>query len=100
VVITGELGLPARGAERVSAVVLMHGAGGVQDYHYLWAREHQSVGVATFIVDSFSGRGVGKVNETLEGREAVNIGSRTVDAYRALDLLVKAFLTTTAAPGR
>jgi dienelactone hydrolase len=86
VVITGELGLPARGAERVPAVVLMHGAGGVQDY-YLWARELQSVGVATCIVDSFSGRGVGKINETLEGREAVNVGSRIVDAYRALELM-------------
>ena len=86
-VITGELGLPARGAERVPAVVLMHGAGGVQDYHYLWAREIQSVGVATFIVDSFSGRGVGKISETVEGHEAVNIGSRIVDAYRSLALL-------------
>ena len=46
VVITGELGLPARGADRVPGI-----------------------------------------NETLEGREAVNIGSRIVDAYRALELL-------------
>ena len=85
-VIVGDLTLPSGGA-RVPAVVLMHGAGGVQDYHRLWARELNSVGVAAFVVDSFSGRGVGKIQETVEGHEAVNIGSRIIDAYRALDLL-------------
>jgi len=86
-VIAGDLTLPRGNATRVTAVVLMHGAGGVQDYHHQWARELNSMGVAAFIVDSFSGRGVGKITETLEGREAVNIGSRIIDAYRALDLL-------------
>jgi dienelactone hydrolase len=87
VVVTGELNLPEKGGPRVPVAVLMHGAGGVQDYHYQWARELRSIGVGTFIVDSFSGRGVGRIHETAEGLEAVNIGSRIIDAYRGLDLL-------------
>ena len=83
-VITGELVLPRGDSAGAPAVVLMHGAGGVQDYHYLWARELRSIGFATFLVDSFSGRGIGKLVEDLE---PFNAGSRVVDSYRALELL-------------
>jgi dienelactone hydrolase len=83
-VITGELALPPGTPAPGPAVVLMHGAGGVQDYHYQWARELRSIGFARFIVDSFSGRGIGRIVENLE---AINAGSRVLDTYRALELL-------------
>jgi dienelactone hydrolase len=84
VVISGELELPEGATGPVPAVLLMHGAGGVQDYHALWARELRAVGAATFIVDSFSGRGVGRIADQLE---AVGLPSRVIDAYRALAVL-------------
>src|SRR5437868_6148970 len=51
VMITGELELPEGATGPEPAVVLMHGAGGVQDYHALWARELRGAGVATLVVD-------------------------------------------------
>ena len=83
-VITGELALPPDAAGSLPAVVLIHGAGGVQDYHHLWARELRAIGLATFIVDSFAGRGIGRIVENLE---AINVGSRILDAFRALEML-------------
>jgi len=57
--ITGELRLPAlvRGP-RVPAVVLVHGAGGIDANTEPWAEEITSVGVAVFVMDSFSSRGL------------------------------------------
>lgn len=104
-VITGELAPPPGAPARLHAVVLMHGAADVQDYHYQWARELRSIGFATFIVDSFSGRGIGRIVENLE---AINPGSRVLDTYRAPELLAthpridrqRVVLTTTVAGGR
>jgi dienelactone hydrolase len=82
--ISGELELPAGGSERVPAVVLLHGGGGVQDYHHIWARELRGIGFATLIVDSFSGRGLARIADNLE---ALSAASRVLDLYRALAVL-------------
>lgn len=57
-VVSGVLRLPA-GSGRVPAIVLTHSAGGVaQDRDLAWAERFNSMGVATFVVDSFAPRGV------------------------------------------
>jgi dienelactone hydrolase len=42
------------------------------------------MGIATFMLDSFSGRGI---SEICTGRQRINTGSAIADAYRALELL-------------
>ena len=82
--IAGELRLPRRTTERIPAVVLLHGSGGLSGSHDLWAQELVGMGIAVFLVDSFTGRGIVSVSASQEslGRLAMMI-----DAYRALELL-------------
>lgn len=62
--ITGELRIPRPGTDRLPAVVLLHGSGGASGLQDDWAREFNALGVATFIVDSFTGRSiVGTAND-------------------------------------
>jgi len=84
VTLAGELRLPRNKMKQYPAVVLVHGSGGVSGYVDDWAKEFNSMGLAVFIVDSFTGRGLYKVNndQSQLGRLAM-----IVDAYRALDLL-------------
>ena len=49
-----------------------------------WAKELNRMGVASFLVDSFTGRGI---DEVCTGNSRLGIGSRVVDAYRALEIL-------------
>ena len=80
--IGGELRLPP-GSGRFPAVVLMPASGGVGANVNDWADELNSIGVAAFIVDSFTGRAI---HDTV--RELGHF-AMIVDAYRALDLLSK-----------
>ncbi len=84
VIIAGELRLPRGTSGRLPAVVVMHGAGGIDANTDPWARELNAIGVAAFIIDSFTGRGIGEGPDTM-GRA----GHLTMigDAYRALELL-------------
>jgi dienelactone hydrolase len=84
VTIAGVLRLPRAGTARVPVVVLLHGSGGVGGYVTDWEQDLNSMGVATFVVDSFSARGIVSTNndQSQLGRLAM-----IVDAYRALDLL-------------
>jgi dienelactone hydrolase len=84
VTITGELEFPARADGPAPVVVLLHGAGGLEGFHATWAREIRSVGFATLLLDSFSGRSAAKIMDQME---AVSLPSRVVDAYRALAAL-------------
>lgn len=82
--LAGELRLPKNASARVPAVVLTHGSGGISGSLDLWARELNDIGVAAFILDSFSGRGI---TSTVEDQEQLNALAMVVDAYRALDML-------------
>ena len=86
VTVAGELRLPRSGTDRLSAVVLLHESGGIGGHVTDWEQFFNGMGVATFVVDSFTARGiVSTVNDQSQlGRLAM-----TVDAYRALDLLAK-----------
>jgi hypothetical protein len=89
VTLAGELGIPRPGVEKLPAVVLLHGSGGVGrtgSPTQEWTREFNRLGIATFAIDSFSGRGLVStvMDQSQLGRLAM-----IVDAYRALELLAK-----------
>jgi dienelactone hydrolase len=80
VTIAGELRLPQGATGRLPAVILMHGSGGPGAREELWAKIFNEMGIASFRVDSFSGRGLTSVstNQALLGRF-----NMILDAYRA-----------------
>jgi len=84
VTLAGELRLPRPGNDRLPAVVLLHGSGGIGGYIPDWQEEFNAIGVATLVIDSFTGRGI--VN-TLNDQSQLGRLAMIVDAYRALELL-------------
>ncbi len=91
VTIAGELRLPRPGTDRLPAVVFLHGSGGVNSRiadH--WTQELLGMGIATFVMDSFTGRGLVNTNNVKTGGQA-QLGrlAMIVDAYRALELLAR-----------
>jgi dienelactone hydrolase len=86
VTIAGELRLPRPGTDRLPVVVLLHGSGGVSGNILDWEQDLNAMGVATFVLDSFTARGI--VN-TLNDQAQLPRTSMIVDAYRALDVLAK-----------
>ena len=85
VTVTGELRV-AQGTGRLPVVVLVHGSGGIGPNIEMWARELNAIGISTFALDGFTGRGLVSVNmdQARLGRLAF-----TLDAYRVLDILAK-----------
>ena len=86
VIITGELRIPRPGTDRLPAVVLLHGSGGASGLQDNWAREFNALGIATLIVDSFTGRGI---VSTGNDQDQLSRLAMVLDAYRALELLAK-----------
>ena len=86
VLLAGELRLPpgSTPTQRVPAVVLVHGSGGISGSLDLWARELNAAGLAVFILDSFAGRGI---VSTVADQNQLHSLAMMVDAYRALDWL-------------
>ena len=84
VTIAGELRMPFGLKGRMPAVVLVHSSGGITPQVDPWARELNEIGIAVFILDSFTGRGVG---EGIVPESRVSFFTMLVDAYRALELL-------------
>ncbi|MGB8473695.1 MAG: dienelactone hydrolase family protein [Candidatus Acidiferrum sp.] len=78
--IGGALYLPT-GTERVAAVVLLHGSGGIGANVDRWARQLNGIGVAAFVLDSFTGRGI---VETITDQSQLGHLAMILDAYRAL----------------
>lgn len=89
--IAGELRLPRPGTDRLPAVVFLHGSGGVNSsVADRWTQELLGVGIATFVMDSFTGRGIVTTSNIDTGGQA-QLGRlvMTLDAYRALELLAR-----------
>jgi dienelactone hydrolase len=86
VTIAGELRLPRPGTDRLPAVVLLHGSGGISGYVTDWEQEFNAMGIATFVIDSFTGRGIASVvnDQSLLGRL-----TQVFDSYRAIEVLEK-----------
>jgi dienelactone hydrolase len=85
VTVTGEFRI-AQGSGKLPVVILLHGSGGMGPNVESWARDLNAMGISTFALDGFTGRGLTSVNtdQALLGRLAF-----TLDAYRALDMLAK-----------
>src|SRR5262249_44459439 len=58
VTIAGELRFPQGAGGQLPAVILQHGSGGPNARDELWAKTFNEMGIASFLVDSFSGRGI------------------------------------------
>jgi dienelactone hydrolase len=86
VTLAGELRLPRPGNDRLPAVIILHGSGGVSGFILDWEQYLNAMGVATFVIDSFTGRGI--VN-TLFDQSQLGRTPMIVDAYRALDILAR-----------
>src|SRR6266571_671949 len=85
VTVAGEFRI-AQGSGKLPVVVLMHGSSGVGAGMDPWVRHFNAMGISTFVIDGFSGRGLTAVgpNQALLGR--LNF---IVDIYRALEILAK-----------
>ena len=86
VIVAGELRIPRAGSDRLPAVVLVHGSGGAGAREAIWAEHLSKLGIATFTLDSFTGRGI---TSTGENQALLPRLAMVFDAYRALDLLAK-----------
>jgi dienelactone hydrolase len=79
--------LPKNAKGKVPAVVIMHGAGGVNSHYFEVARILNGIGIAAFIVDSWETRGIRSV-QALKGKKLPHsFAIRISDAYAALELL-------------
>ena len=83
--ITGELRI-ARGSGRLPVIVLQHGSGGMAPNVEMWAREFNAMGVSTFALDGFTGRGLTEVSTNQASLGRLNF---ILDIYRGLDVLAK-----------
>ena len=85
VTVAGEFRV-AQGTGKLPVVVLMHGSSGVSATMEAWVHQFNAMGISTFVIDGFSGRGLTAVgpNQALLGR--LNL---IVDIYRSLEILAK-----------
>jgi dienelactone hydrolase len=83
--IWGDLRFPANmTADKVPVMVVMHGSGGVVKSTYAWVEFLNKMGVATFMVDSFTPRGI---QRTVEDQSQLTTATSSVDGLLALKLL-------------
>ena len=85
VTVAGEFRI-AQGSGRLPVVVLMHGSSGVGATTEAWVHKFNTMGISTFVIDGFTGRGLTVVgpNQALLGR--LNL---ILDIYRSLDILAR-----------
>ena len=90
-VIAGVLTLPeAAGAApgapdvKVPAMVVVHGSSGVLKNGWTWAKRLNDMGIATFVIDNFTGRGV---KETATDQSRLSPAADAAGALAALRLL-------------
>lgn len=84
--IAGELRIPKPGTDRLPAVILVHGSAGIGAHNDRWAQELNSIGVATFVLDGYSGRGI---FNTMNDQSQLGSLAMIVDVYRALASLAR-----------
>src|SRR5947209_7899156 len=85
VTMTGELRI-AQGTGRLPLVILMHGSGGIGANIEAWTKLFNAMGVSTFAIDGFTGRGLVSVNTNQASLGRLNF---ILDIYQALGLLSK-----------
>lgn len=84
-VVFGTLKLPEKAAGRVPAMVIAHGSSGITEARELqWADRLNDLGIAAFIVDSFTPR---DIKETASDQRQLSTAANVADALFALKLL-------------
>jgi dienelactone hydrolase len=82
--IVGHLFLPP-GSDKVPAVVLLHGSGGIYEAELdFWPKQFNAAGIAVFTLDMFGPRGV---QSTVDDQSQVPFAADVADAFAALKLL-------------
>ena len=76
----------AQGTGRLPVVILMHGSGGMGAQLDTWSRLFNAMGVSTFAIDGFTGRGLTSVNTNQAELGRLNF---IVDIYGALAILAR-----------
>ena len=85
--LAGELRIPKGGSDRIPAVILVHGASGVVPAIVdRWVPVINNLGIATFVIDVYSGR---DIHNNPAEQAQVSALAMMVDSYRALDMLAK-----------
>jgi dienelactone hydrolase len=82
--VAGVLRIPRPGTERLPAVILVHGSSGIGSNVDYWQQQLNDIGVATFVIDAFTGRGIDNVNADQAKLGRLNA---IIDVYKALALL-------------
>lgn len=78
--VMGTLSLPAGATAAVPAMVIGHGSSGISNKHTDWVNLLNAIGIATFVVDSYTSRGV-------TNGQNVSSAVETADALHALAVL-------------
>ncbi len=83
--ISGVLSRPFESNPPFPTVMLLHGSGGIEGNAIRWAHHLNRLGVATFVIDSYTGRGipVRQPYDYVDGRGMM------VDAYQGLAYLAQ-----------
>jgi dienelactone hydrolase len=82
--ISGVLNYPAGATGQVPAMVIMHSSGGINATTWEWSNYFLQVGIATFVVDSFTPRGI--LSSAADQAQLGYAGS-TTDALLALKVV-------------
>ena len=86
ITIAGHLRFPQGVTTRMPVVLLQHGSGGSNARDEYWAKTFNEMGVASFLVDSLSGRGLSRTTTNVAELTPYN---GIVDAYRAFNILAE-----------
>jgi dienelactone hydrolase len=87
--LAGQLRLPTEGKDRLPTMLIIHGSSGVGGTDGISdhaAKQLNKLGIATFVMDSFSPRGL---TSTVTDQSLLGRLQMIYDAYRALELLAK-----------
>src|ERR1043165_1875294 len=84
--IAGQLRIPKAGTDKLPAIILVHGSGGLSALADQWAKNLNSIGLAVLVLASFAGR---NITSTVTDQSQLDHLAMMVDAYRALDVLAQ-----------
>ena len=82
-IISGTLRV-AQGTGRRPLVILVHGSGGIEENIARWEKVFASLGVSTFAINSFTGRGIAS---TVADQSKLGRLNMVLDVYRSLAVL-------------
>jgi dienelactone hydrolase len=74
----------AQGSGHFPLVILVHGSGGIEENAVIWERLFASLGISTFEIDSFTGRGI---VSTVADQSQLGRLNMILDLYRSLAIL-------------